>query len=128
MSSGNETINWFSRPDMSPWFMFFFATMGPKICEFMLSKPQVQKIIESDQKFDLVISEIFLNEAVIAGFASKFQAPIVGVMPFMPNIWANYLVTDNQFRIITKPIFFFRLETQLQLPTSPTQIWDFPQE
>lgn len=91
---GNQTMNWFGS-EMSPWFMFLFTTTGPPLCEFVLNQPQVKEIIQSDRKFDIVLSEIFLNEAIIAGFASKFQAPIIGVMPFMPNIWGNYLVSDK---------------------------------
>lgn len=89
-------FNMFAMKDMSRWFMFFFTMAGPEVCDYVLEQPAVSDLIHSDQKFDLILAEVFLDEGIIAGMAHKFKAPIVGVMSFMPNVWGNYLVSISK--------------------------------
>jgi len=92
-----------SLKGMSGWFMFFFTLGGTTVCDYILDQPTVKQLIhpQSDEQFDLILAETFLDESIIAGFSHRFNAPIVGVMSFMPNIWANYLV-----RIMPISIYF----------------------
>jgi len=80
--------------DMSPWMTIFFMPMaGNNLCDHVLGLPPVQEVINSNEKFDLILGEIFLDECMLAGFSHKFKAPIVAVQTFMPGVWANYLVS-----------------------------------
>lgn len=49
---------------------------GNIITEFTLKNKEVQKLLLSDQKFDLVIVEQFFNDAM-KGFAAHFNAPLI---------------------------------------------------
>lgn len=50
--------------------------MGSSIMNMTVSSPPVQKLLNSDEKFDLVISELFGSEFLI-GFAHKYQCPYI---------------------------------------------------
>lgn len=56
----------FDEVDASPLITFFQITNKTyHLTKFTISSPDVQKLLKSDQKFDLVISEIALNEATL---------------------------------------------------------------
>lgn len=65
--------------------------MGISISNFTLRHPVTRKFIESDQKFDVIILEIFLNEPLL-GFANNFKAPIIGFSTFGASKWTTDLV------------------------------------
>ncbi|XP_017101692.3 UDP-glycosyltransferase UGT5-like [Drosophila bipectinata] len=59
--------------------------MGLKITEALLNDSSVLELVQSNQTFDAVIAEVFLNEAQL-GLAEHFKAPLialsaVGAMP-----------------------------------------------
>lgn len=59
----------------------------------LLEAPSVQELLNSNRKFDALIVEAFLVEAVAAGLAHKYQAPLIGYGTFMPSYWVNYMVS-----------------------------------
>lgn len=65
--------------------------MGINICNHTLLHPDVQKLIKSNEKFDVVITEMFMSEALL-GFGHVFNAPVIGVSTFGASKWTNDLV------------------------------------
>lgn len=58
-------------------FKFVFG-LGVAGCETTLSHPPVLKLINSNEKFDLVITELFNTDCYV-GFAHKFQVPFISI-------------------------------------------------
>ena len=56
-------------------FIFELAVTG---CEKTLSHPPVLKLINSEEKFDLVVTELFNTDCYV-GFAHKFQVPFISI-------------------------------------------------
>lgn len=65
--------------------------MGLMITNHTLTHPVVQDFLKSKQKFDVVILENFVNEAIL-GFGAHFKAPIIELSTFGPNTWINEAV------------------------------------
>ncbi|XP_055619395.1 UDP-glycosyltransferase UGT5-like [Toxorhynchites rutilus septentrionalis] len=65
-----------------------FADM---ICENVLQHPKVLKFLETEEHFDLVITESFLTESLY-GFAQHFDAPLITISTFGSSMWTNELV------------------------------------
>nr|NP_652626.1 UDP-glycosyltransferase family 302 member C1 [Drosophila melanogaster]ACL89167.1 Ugt86Da-PA [synthetic construct]AAF54591.1 UDP-glycosyltransferase family 302 member C1 [Drosophila melanogaster]AAL28439.1 GM04645p [Drosophila melanogaster]AAO74690.1 RE18708p [Drosophila melanogaster]AOQ05761.1 Ugt86Da-RA [synthetic construct] len=68
-----------------------FHEMGIEITELLLKEPSVIELMKSNQTFDAVISEVFLNEAHF-GFAEHFKAPLIGLGTFGAISWNTDLV------------------------------------
>ncbi|XP_017083904.2 uncharacterized protein LOC108116482 [Drosophila eugracilis] len=68
-----------------------FHEMGLSLTERLLSEPIVTELMKSNQTFDAVISEVFLNEAHF-GFAEHFKAPLIGLGTFGAISWNTDLV------------------------------------
>ncbi|PSN55487.1 hypothetical protein C0J52_02571 [Blattella germanica] len=70
--------------------------LGVTGCEKTLSFPPVQKLINSETKFDLVINELF-NTDCHAAFAYKFKVPLVSTSctPLLPWGYARFGSPDN---------------------------------
>ncbi|KAL5273665.1 UGT2A1.2 family protein [Megaselia abdita] len=68
-----------------------FYEMGINMTQVTLESANVKKLLKSNEKFDLVINEIFLNEAAL-GIAHVFKAPIIGVSTFGSSQWTTDLV------------------------------------
>ncbi|XP_062541390.1 uncharacterized protein LOC134209418 [Armigeres subalbatus] len=60
-----------------------------------LSAPAVKKLLQSNQQFDLVILEIFLDHALL-GFAEHFGCPVIGTTTHGVLEWINSLVGTPQ--------------------------------
>jgi glucuronosyltransferase len=58
--------------------MKFIFELGVTGCEKTLSYPPVLKLISSEEKFDLVITELFNTDCYV-GFAHKFQVPFISI-------------------------------------------------
>jgi glucuronosyltransferase len=56
----------------------FIFELGITGCEKTLSHPPVLKLINSEEKFDLVITELFNTDCYV-GFAHKFQVPFMSI-------------------------------------------------
>ncbi|XP_046661711.1 UDP-glucosyltransferase 2-like [Homalodisca vitripennis] len=67
----------------SPLFM---SDLELYLCNNSYSEPQVQKLLDSDEKFDLVITEIFSSDC-FAPLAHRFNAPLVSVVTSCSLPW-----------------------------------------
>jgi len=56
----------------------FIFELGVTGCEKTLSHPPVLKLIKSEEKFDLVFTELFNTDCYV-GFAHKFQVPFISI-------------------------------------------------
>ncbi|XP_017040180.1 UDP-glycosyltransferase UGT5 [Drosophila ficusphila] len=68
-----------------------FHEMGIEITDILLSDPVVVELMKSNQTFDGVIVEVFLNEAHF-GLAEHFKAPLIGLGTFGAISWNTDLV------------------------------------
>lgn len=72
--------------------MFIMPLMSHKLVESTMACENFQELLKSEEKFDLILGEIFIDEALLAGLSMKYNAPIVALATGMPTVWANYLV------------------------------------
>lgn len=83
----------FEMRHMPKWLsLFLFPKMGPVYIDLLLSTPELQQLLNSNEKFDLVLGEVFLSESLLGGLSAKFQASLIGLAPFMANGWVNFWV------------------------------------
>ncbi|XP_041451016.1 UDP-glycosyltransferase UGT5-like [Drosophila obscura] len=68
-----------------------FHHMGLAITDALLRDPSVVELMQSNQTYDAVISEVFLNEAHF-GLAEHFKAPLIGLGTFGAISWNTELV------------------------------------
>ncbi|XP_068896517.1 UDP-glycosyltransferase UGT5-like isoform X4 [Tenebrio molitor] len=88
----DQKMNLFNREDSNPFATaVFFGFMMPQFMEVILKDESVQKLINSDEKFDVVIVEQFLNDAQKA-LSTHFGAPLITFNTVGPNFWINPLV------------------------------------
>ncbi|KAL3266349.1 hypothetical protein HHI36_010527 [Cryptolaemus montrouzieri] len=72
-----ETFDWPSW--MVVWAgPSFLIAYGISSCQHLLSNSEVQKLMDSSDHFDLILSELFDSECNL-GFKFKFKAPLVGL-------------------------------------------------
>jgi glucuronosyltransferase len=65
------------------------AKYGLNTCETLLSDISVQELIKSDEKFDVVINDMFHTDCFLP-FAYKFKAISIGVSTSVLMPWANH--------------------------------------
>jgi glucuronosyltransferase len=68
--------------------LYFVWNLNVKFCEKVYEHPQVQRLIRSDEKFDLVITESFGVDCFTA-FAHKFQVPHISMTSSMTMPWSD---------------------------------------
>lgn len=68
--------------------IFFAQKFGLKAADDALNHPNVQKLLQSDETFDLIVMETFFNEALL-GFCYKYNAPCVSISSVATNVWIN---------------------------------------
>lgn len=73
--------------------MRLLSRMGDATAESFFELDQVKKVLESKEKYDVIIGEAFLNEAILGGFAHKFQAPLVAFSSGPISTWTENLVS-----------------------------------
>uniref|UniRef100_A0A1Y9H2G3 UDP-glucuronosyltransferase n=1 Tax=Anopheles dirus TaxID=7168 RepID=A0A1Y9H2G3_9DIPT len=56
-----------------------------------LTSPEVQALLHSDETFDLLVLEIFFDEAFL-GFAARFNCPVVAMSTFGASPWITSLI------------------------------------
>jgi glucuronosyltransferase len=66
---------------------FIFNT-NLDICRIVLEHPKVQRLINGDDKFDLIITEIFGPDCFL-GLSHRFNAPIISMISSVMLPWAN---------------------------------------
>lgn len=64
------------------------ANMAVEICDRILSFPSVQELINSEEKFDLIITELFNTDCML-GFVHKFKAPFIALGTSVMMPWGN---------------------------------------
>lgn len=85
--------------------MVSYFDMGIELTKTVLDEPQVQKLMASNIKFDAVICEVFLSEALF-GLSEHFKAPLIGLGTFGAISWNTDMVCielnfQNKFKILT---------------------------
>lgn len=71
-----------------------YVDIGFSMTEYILSEPQVRSLINSkNETFDLIIVELFVNEAHVA-FAHHFDAPLVLFSSIAASEWVNFFVAN----------------------------------
>ena len=107
----NKTMDIMSFPDMIEIDQIssalFLSAWGAEACEKTFELPDVQHILNSDEKFDVLIAEMFNTDCFLA-FAHKFKIPIIGFstcvfMPWTPGRVGN---PDNPAYIPTQFVTF----------------------
>lgn len=68
-----------------------FHDMGLVLTEYTLEYPDVQKLIHSNEKFDLIFMDQFMNEGLL-GLVHKFKAPLVFSSSMGASSWCNHIV------------------------------------
>jgi hypothetical protein len=71
----------------------FIYTMGYEIADRTFKNKNVQKLLNSGEKFDVVIMEHFLNEALI-GLGHHFKAPVILMSTVATNCFSNYIMAN----------------------------------
>ncbi|KAJ3642498.1 hypothetical protein Zmor_025269 [Zophobas morio] len=83
--------NMFKREGLNPFVgAYVVATMATKFIGHILNHTNVQNLLHSDEKFDVVIVDNFLSDPFKA-FATHFDAPLIAVSPVWQNMWINAL-------------------------------------
>jgi len=59
-----------------------------EMCRIVLEHPKVQRLINGDDKFDLIITEIFGPDCFL-GLSHRFNAPIISMISSVILPWAN---------------------------------------
>ncbi|KAJ8928774.1 hypothetical protein NQ314_018632, partial [Rhamnusium bicolor] len=67
--------------------------LGYILTEFTLSHPDVQNLLHSNETFDLVLLEQFVNEAHM-GFGPHFNAPVILFSSIGMSEWNSHLIGD----------------------------------
>lgn len=81
--------------------------MGAAITNHTLNHEVVTKLMNSNDHFDLIICEVYSNEAML-GFGHHFKAPVIGVSAFGASRWTNDMVgTPSPLSYTPHPIFDF---------------------
>ncbi|XP_044749817.1 uncharacterized protein LOC123310414 [Coccinella septempunctata] len=117
------SLDMFDKPGLVLAFgsAVVLTSMGIDSCHSIYTNPQVQNLMKSDEKFDLIIAEMFNNECYL-GFADKFKAPVIGFSSTTLMSWhaARFgqptnpsYIPNNHFRSGGKMGFFSRLENFL---------------
>ncbi|XP_063921929.1 UDP-glycosyltransferase UGT5-like [Zophobas morio] len=87
-----QKMNMFDRENMNPFIStVFLGYMMPKILEPTLQNKEVQQLIHSNETFDVVIVEQFMNDGEKA-LATHFKAPLIVMSTVGTNFWINTIV------------------------------------
>ena len=96
--STRKTVNFMEFKDMQNGRSQVLSAIslgiwGAQVCEKTMKHPEVQKLIESDEKFDLLVIEAFNTDCFLA-FGYKFQIPIIAFsacifLPWIPGRVGN---------------------------------------
>ncbi|XP_036672472.3 UDP-glucosyltransferase 2 [Drosophila suzukii] len=68
---------------------------GTTNVDILLSDPQVRKLLTSGEKFDLLIVDLFLSDALL-GLAFYYGIPTVAISPTGANSWLNNMFGNPQ--------------------------------
>lgn len=68
--------------------VIMLANLAVETCEKILSFPRIQRLITSEEKFDLIIVELFNTDCML-GFVHKFRVPFVAIGTSVMMPWGN---------------------------------------
>lgn len=68
--------------------LHFIWNLNVKFCEKAYENPKIQKLITSDEKFDLIITESFGVDC-FTGLAHKFKVPHITMTTSVPMPWSD---------------------------------------
>ncbi|XP_063921532.1 UDP-glycosyltransferase UGT5-like [Zophobas morio] len=109
MAGGQGSM--FDQGDMSPFLAAgFLAFMMPQMMEPGLGDKEIQKLMHSNEKFDVVIVEQFMNDAEKA-LSTHFGAPLIVVSSMGANYWVNTLVGNP-----SPPSYIPMISTDYSIP------------
>lgn len=66
----------------------FLYTFGGSIADFVLNNTNVQNLMKSDEKFDVVLVTAFCIDS-LAGFGQFYKAPVVAISTFGASKWTD---------------------------------------
>jgi glucuronosyltransferase len=83
-------------------FVLLMWCLGEAVCHSTLQQDNIQKLIHStDQHFDVVIVEAFVNECFL-GFAHKFKAPVIQVCTYGGgNFMADWVGNPHPYSYVS---------------------------
>ncbi|XP_030747028.1 2-hydroxyacylsphingosine 1-beta-galactosyltransferase-like [Sitophilus oryzae] len=88
--------NMFEMADISPFFQIFFLNgISSIMIDSFLKHPEVQELLHSNEKFDAVILEQFMSDALTV-LAHHYNAPLIVFSTIGPNRWVNNLVANPE--------------------------------
>lgn len=73
--------------------LFWVSDFGYNYTETVLKVKEVQELLQSNEQFDLVLVEHFMNDAM-AIFQHKFKCPSVILAPGPPSVFINHLFAN----------------------------------
>ena len=69
--------------------IFVIHWMGSDIVEFYAKHPKVLELLNSDEKFDVCLVEVFNYDAVNLGVAERFDCIIVSYVTYAAVKWTD---------------------------------------
>ncbi|KAL3268644.1 hypothetical protein HHI36_007748 [Cryptolaemus montrouzieri] len=92
ISEADKSSNFFSSDMSNPYLVTLFLNyVGCKMLNATLNFPNVQKLLESEEKFDAVIMDQFVDDG-FSYFAHRFGANNILVSTTTAKAWVNPLV------------------------------------
>ncbi|CAD7081071.1 unnamed protein product [Hermetia illucens] len=106
--------------------------MGEMITNVTLQERTIQDLLKSNEKFDIVIMEVFMNEAML-GLANHLKAPVIGVSTFGASLWVCEMVgspspisyVPSPFSNLPDNMDFMQRLTNLAMVTVERLIYDY---
>lgn len=85
-------VNLLDLENMNPfWYILIVNGFGNELTQNVFNHPNFQKLIKSNEHFDVVIMEQFYNEALKV-LAYHYKAPLIMLNTVGANSWINPLV------------------------------------
>nr|CAD7260181.1 unnamed protein product [Timema shepardi] len=88
-NNGTKAVTLEIIDKLSQWIISpMLTSFGQKNCEAVFQYPPIQMLLKSDEKFDLLISELFNTDCYL-GFVHKFKVPHISLSSHVLMPWAN---------------------------------------
>lgn len=117
----DDNHNAFKLADMHPLLSIaFLFDMGADHVEQTMKNEEVQRLMNSGEKFDAVIVELFVVDALL-GFGQHFNCPVIGVNTFDGVYW-NDVYTGNQSPYSYVPMAFLGMPDNMSRRSASTFI------
>lgn len=105
---GTGTTNMFQLSLNNPFMgLFFLSKYGIRSCDLILGTEEIQKLYNSNEKFDAIVSEDFYQECYHV-FAHKFNAPLIQIVPYEGHQWVGDKVGNpSEIAYIPDPVLAY---------------------